>query len=92
LKGNYPKWFKFVGWHPHCRCHIEDILASEEEFINHQKRILAGEDVELKSKNEVSTLPEGFTGWVSDNEERITNATKNGTLPYFLKDNAKHLN
>lgn len=91
LKGNYPKTFKFVGWHPQCRCHVEDILATEEEFIRNQKRMLSGEDIPLVSKNEVTELPKGFKQWVSDNEERITTAKKNGTLPYFLKDNSNHL-
>lgn len=84
LKGNYPKTFKFVGWHPHCRCHIEDILASEEEFINHQKGILAGNEIELKSKNEVSDVPANFKQWIKDNQERIDNAK---SKPYFIGDN-----
>jgi hypothetical protein len=87
LKGDYPKTFKFVGWHPHCRCHVEDILASEDEFIKHQKNILDGKRTSLKSENEVKDLPEGFKGWIADNEERITQAKQNGTLPYFLRDN-----
>ncbi|MEI6752367.1 MAG: hypothetical protein WCK78_04295 [Paludibacter sp.] len=87
LKGDYPKSFKFVGWHPHCRCHVEDILASEDEFIKHQKNILDGKPTTLKSDNEVKDLPEGFKGWVADNEERIMQAKQNGTLPYFLRDN-----
>ena len=87
LKGNYPKTFKFVGWHPHCRCHVEDILASEDEFIKHQKNILDGKRTSLKSENEVKDLPEGFKGWIADNEERIIQAKQNGTLPYFLRDN-----
>ena len=32
LKGLYPKTFKFTGWHPHCRCHAETVLKTEEEM------------------------------------------------------------
>lgn len=32
LAGKYPKDFKFVGWHPNCRCRAIPILATDEEF------------------------------------------------------------
>lgn len=85
LKGEYPKTFKFVGWHPHCRCHTEDILATEAEFINHQKKLIDGKESELKSVNEVSQVPNNYTKWVTDNKDRMMNA-KN--LPYFIADNS----
>jgi len=88
LKGKYPKTFKFVGWHPQCRCHVEDILADEDEFINQQNKILSGDkSAVLKSNSEVTDLPKGFTQWVEDNKDRIEAAKGRGTLPYFLKDN-----
>lgn len=84
LKGKYPKSFKFVGWHPQCRCYQVSILATQEEFIKQQKEILAGNDVGIKSHNEVRSVPEGFKRWVNENEERLFT---NNTTPYFLKDN-----
>lgn len=88
LKGKYPKTFKFYGWHPQCRCHVEDILATEDEFINQQKKVLSGEkNPVIQSENEVTELPKGFTNWVDDNKDRIKAAKENGTLPYFLRDN-----
>ena len=27
LKGDYPKTFRFVGWHPQCRCQVTPILS-----------------------------------------------------------------
>ena len=91
LKGKYPKTFKFVGWHPQCRCHVEEILATQDEFINHQNKILSGdENAVLKSANEVTEVPKGFKQWVDDNKERIAGAKERGTLPYFLRDNVKH--
>lgn len=86
LKGRYPKDFKFTNWHPNCRCFTVSILATKEEFIAHQKRILAGEDPELQSVNEVNEMPENFKAWIKDNEDRIARAK---TLPYFVRDNMK---
>ena len=85
-QGCYPKDFKFVGWHPHCRCHSESILKTQEELMVDNKRIMNGEKPLEGSVNAVTTLPQGFTDWVKANEERI-NTAKN--LPYFLRDNRK---
>lgn len=86
LKGKYPKTFKFVGWHPQCRCHCISITSTQEEFIEHEKKLLAGEESVLKSKNEVSSIPSNFNDWLNDNKERIENAKRK---PYFLVDNEK---
>lgn len=32
LVGNYPKSFKFKGWHPQCMCHARAILIDEKTF------------------------------------------------------------
>ena len=37
--------------------------------------------------NKVEDVPENFKEWVEKNEARIATARKNGTLPYFIKDN-----
>ena len=84
LKGKYPKDFKFVGWHPHCRCYATSILKSDEELAADNERIMAGEDVQEGSENEVRELPKNFTDWVANNQERIDRAK---SLPYFYRDN-----
>lgn len=85
LKGKYPKWFKFTGWHPQCRCFSVSILATPEEFTAMQMKMLKGDDnVVFKSSNEVKDIPDNFKNWVKENEDRIKRA-KN--LPYFLRDN-----
>ena len=90
LKGKYPKTFKFVGWHPMCRCHVIDILAGEGDFIAHQLKVLSGDKTaKLSQANAITELPKGFTQWVADNKDRINAAKENGTLPYFMKDNKK---
>ena len=88
LKGDYPKDFKFVGWHPFCRCFAVPKLASPEEFMKYQQAVLNGEDVsDWHFDGEVKDVPEGFKGWVKENEERISRAKSE---PYFLKDNPNY--
>lgn len=85
LAGRYPKSFKFNGWHPQCRCYIVSILATPDEFIAYQKKLLAGNTTSsLHSKNEIKELPPNFKDWVRDNSQKIAKA-KNA--PYFLQDN-----
>ena len=65
LKGKYPKSFDFLGWHPQCRCHCIAITVTQEEFFEHQKKMLAGEESVLKSRYEVNQMPKGFVDWVN---------------------------
>ena len=81
LKGKYPKDFVWTGWHPNDLCYKIPILKTEEEFWNY------GEARNKPSSKEVADVPVGFKEWVADNEKRISKAKRNGTLPYFLKDN-----
>ena len=85
LAGKYPKDFKFVGWHPQCRCFITYILKSDDEFWEDLEN---GENNE--SVNTVKDVPDNFKEWVKDNEERIAKSKQKGTEPYFLKDNEKY--
>lgn len=84
LAGRYPKDFKFTGWHPHCRCHVETILKTEEEMEQDTQRILAGEMPEKGSENTVRDVPAAFKDWVEEHASRIETG---GNLPYFVKDN-----
>ena len=40
LKGDYPKDFKFTGWHPHCRCYATPLLKTPEELAADNQRIM----------------------------------------------------
>lgn len=83
LTGKYPKDFRFVGWHPNCMCYVIPLLKTDDEFWE-----WGGRSKESASSiNEVKDVPDGFKKWVTENTERIKEATKNGTLPYFLKNN-----
>ena len=91
LKGKYPKDFKFVGWHPQCRCYVTSILKTEKELEEDTEKILAGEKVSGESVNTVKDVPDNFKTWVKDNADRITDAQDKGNLPYFLKDNKDYM-
>lgn len=88
LAGRYPKDFKFVGWHPHCRCHAVTVLKTEEEMQEDTERILAGEQPTKGSVNTVRDVPAAFKGWVEEHADRIE---MGGNLPYFVKDNRKRV-
>lgn len=88
LQGKYPKDFKFVGWHPHCRCHAIPILKTIDEMNADTRSIIQG-GTPIKptdSKNNVQQLPKVFTKWAKNNNKRILKAK---SLPYFIKDNFK---
>ena len=87
LKGRYPKDFKFVGWHPHCRCHVITILKTDKEIAEDNRRILSGQEPTEDSVNTVWDVPKQFKGWLEDNSERIS---RHKSAPYFLKDNPKY--
>jgi hypothetical protein len=78
LQGDYPKDFKFVGWHPNCLCYTVPIVMSEDEYWS---------DSRENSPNLVTAPPKNFGKWVSKNSERIEESRKKGTLPYWIKEN-----
>lgn len=83
LAGKYPKGFVWTGWHPNDLCYKIPILKTEEEFWQWDGH----SETTTESVNEVKDMPDSFKKWVLDNLQRIDDAKKRGTLPYFLKDN-----
>lgn len=81
LAGDYPKDFKFVGWHPLCRCNATAILKTKDELMDD-----LNDDEERGSVNAVLDVPQGFKDYVEANSQRIAKTPK---LPYFLRDNGK---
>lgn len=84
LKGKYPKTFKFTGWHPHCRCYVISILATEKELDDLCDNIINEKPTSFTSSNQVTILPQGYKDYISSNKERILSAK---TTPYFIQDN-----
>ncbi len=90
LAGNYPKGFKFTGWHPNCRCHTETILLSGADFEDFLKAKREDRAYDItKARGYVAEPPAAFQAWVKGNAGRIAAAAKAGTTPYFIKDNQK---
>lgn len=77
MAGNYPKDYKFIGFHSQCLCHATPILMPQSEFVKY----LSGEPVTI---DEVNDVPNGYKQWIKDNEERVK-GWKN--VPYFIRDN-----
>lgn len=88
LQGRYPKDFKFVGWHPNCRCYQKTILKTEEEMERDEERMRKGQEPTANSKNSVDDVPDEFKEWVEDNEDKIKRAK---SKPYFVTDNPKYI-
>ncbi|MBR5532845.1 MAG: hypothetical protein IKU59_06040 [Bacteroidales bacterium] len=89
LAGVYPKDFKFVGWHPFCRCFAIPKLADMNEFLEYQDKFVAGQDVSnYKFSGEVTQMPKQFNEWVENNKER---AKGWASMPYFVRQNPKYI-
>lgn len=84
LKGRYPKDFKWLGWHPNCRCYVVPIIKSEERFWEDEDK--RGDDNE-----EITELPDNFKQWAAQNKDRIDKAEQRGTSPYFVRDNRERI-
>lgn len=88
LQGTYPKTFKFMGWHPFCRCIAVPKLADEDEFIAQQQALIDGRESDVQFSGVVTDMPGNFVTWMQENEERISAAS---TEPYFIRDNRKQI-
>lgn len=88
LQGKYPKDFKFVGWHPQCRCFAVPVLITDKQFDELELAMLNDGGVSsFTPKNQVNNIPAGAKKWYRDNKDRVQN---HKNLPYFLKDNPDH--
>lgn len=91
LKGKYPKTFKFLGWHPHCRCYVTYIVKTVEELNRETEALLKGKELKVRSVNEVKDVPENFKKWVEKNQSRIDAARERGKVAYFIRDNEQYI-
>ncbi len=89
LAGFYPKWFKFTGWHPLCRCYAVPVFKSEKEMREDTERILSGMEPIAPSESTmaIKEYPSQLNKWIEKNKDRIHKAAAKGTLPYFIRDN-----
>ena len=81
LAGTYPKDFKFVGWHPQCRCYTTKILVNEDDFAD---LINNGANNPIEPKGKIKDVPDNFKNWIENNKERSRGWN---SLPLFIKEN-----
>ena len=89
LWGNYPKTFKFVGWHPQCRCYVVPILSDYDEYnqdrANRLKAIVRGTAYKsLPSRRSVVDVPRKFREYIDSILERSKGWK---SQPYYIRDN-----
>lgn len=80
LQGEYPKKFKFYGWHPNCLCFVTTVLATREEFISSRR---TGE----KIKTRVKKIPQRAFNYLNENADTIKGWS---SRPMFIQDNFKN--
>lgn len=91
LAGDYPKTFKFLGWHTQCRCVIVPIMADYDEYnkdrANRLKAIVRGTTYKsLPSRRTVRDVPAAFRSHI----EAIADRSKGWkSMPYYIRDNFK---
>lgn len=89
LQGDYPKTFKFVGWHPNCRCFAIPILSDYDEYNKERagrlKAIVQGAKYKsMPSRRTVTAMPENFTNYIAS----IAETSKRWkSQPYYIRDN-----
>ena len=91
LAGDYPKTFRFEGWHPQCRCFVVPILSDYDEFnrsrANRLKDIVRGESYKaMPSRRTVTAMPENFTSYIESIAERAKGWK---SQPYYIRHNFK---
>ena len=87
LAGNYPKTFKFTGWHPQCFCVMTPILPKDDELEAMADAKLEGKEYTPETPA-ITDYPDNFKEFVRDNADNINKARERGTEPYFIRNNA----
>lgn len=91
LAGDYPKTFKFVGWHPNCRCMVTPILQSPQEMHQARRERLRAimNDEAYKAQPSAATVTDvlaAFTAHVKAIAERSKGWK---SQPFWVRDNFK---
>ena len=91
LYGDYPKTFRFSGWHPQCRCYVVPIMSDYDEYnkerANRLKAIVRkAEYKSLPSRRTVRDVPAKFRSYIASIQERAKGWK---SMPYYIRDNFK---
>lgn len=89
LKGQYPKNFRFEGWHPNCFCIATPIFIPANERKAQEDALVRGEH--YNSPSLITKYPKGFIKWTKDHEWKKNLAQLKGKPgpqdPYFITHN-----
>ncbi len=88
LAGEYPKDFKFTGWHPQCRCIATPVMKPYDEWNEDRKHLNSKGYRSLPASNVVNDAPASFTAYIRENEKRIAGWK---SIPYYIKDNPHYV-
>lgn len=88
LVGVYPKTFKWLSWHPRCRCVATPILVNKEE-MEKISDLPDNEYRNYRSLNLVKKMPKVYDEYVEKEKDRILASMDRGTTPYWVRDNYK---
>ena len=91
LKGDYPKDFMFIGWHPACMDTCNPILITGDEKKEFYRRLASGENMSgYVSPNRVQDVPQAYKDYIEKNHSKIVSAAERGKLAYHLRENTKY--
>lgn len=85
LKGLYPVWFIFIGWHPQCKCATVPIMKSIEDMFIDEKRKKEGKP--LLKRNVIKEVPNPMKDWLKENSDKM----RSKKAPWIYKENEKKL-
>jgi hypothetical protein len=78
MKGNYPKDFKFTGWHPFCLCYATPILMDKDRFMDNLEN-----DSDI-APEKITDIPEDAKAYLEKNQKTIDGWN---SKPIWVKDN-----
>lgn len=88
LVGVFPKFFRWAGWHPKCRCIATAVLVDEKEMEKIAE--LSEEDYRnYRSPKLIEEMPKSYNEYVKKEKDRILASMDRGTTPYWVRDNYK---
>lgn len=77
LAGIYPKGFCWTGWHVNCMCYAIPVIISEEDYWS--------------GKQSSVTIPQNFTDWIKDNEDKVQKSSYLTQYVNFLESKPKEV-
>ncbi|WP_079242607.1 hypothetical protein [Chryseobacterium indologenes] len=86
LRGIYPKYFIWGGWHIGCMCQRFTIRKTDKEIIDEINKGLNLSPE--RSENYISDVPEQFKTYMDENKAKMESWK---TQPSFMVDNRKYL-